>query len=237
MDRSLFLKLKAALSEVAEEEKKNALKNEGTIFSKSGFKMNTKSGLSYLDNLYKLEDIFKNNGNKEALQDVEKEIQSIDMQLRNKQLKGDIKVSSKVSLKQKNKKETDLITNKSLAYENLEEDIEKHDTLNPALFDENDELKPDIKEAIIKIVNQFIEDLSADGVKFSLKDIILVGSNVSYNYTKDSDLDIHIIADSESLDCNPEVYTLLYGAYRSLFNKNYDITIKGIPVEIYVEIY
>ena len=118
----------------------------------------------------------------------------------------------------------------------LEEDIEKHDTLNPLLFDENDELRDDVKEAIIKIVNQFIEDLSADGVKFSLKDIILVGSNVSYNYTKDSDLDIHIVADSESLDCNPEVYTLLYGAYRSLFNKNYDITIKGIPVEIYVEL-
>lgn len=116
------------------------------------------------------------------------------------------------------------------------ENIEKHDTLNPLLFDENDELKPDIKEAIIKIVNQFIEDLAADGVKFSLRDIILVGSNVSYNYTKDSDLDIHIVADSESLDCNPEVYTLLYGAYRSLFNKNYDITIKGIPVEIYVEL-
>ena len=120
--------------------------------------------------------------------------------------------------------------------EDLNEDIEKHEVLNPLLFDENGELKPDIKEAIIKIVNQFIEDLSADGVKFSLKDIILVGSNVSYNYTKDSDLDIHIIADSESLDCNPEIYTLLYGAYRSLFNKNYDITIKGIPVEIYVEL-
>lgn len=121
-------------------------------------------------------------------------------------------------------------------YEGLEEDIEKHDTLNPLLFDENDELKPDIKEAIIKIVNQFIEDLSAGGVKFSLKDIILVGSNVSYNYTKDSDLDIHIIVDSESIDCNPEVYILLYGAYRSLFNKNYEINIKGIPVEIYVEL-
>ena len=118
----------------------------------------------------------------------------------------------------------------------LEEDIEKHDTLNPLLFDKNDELRDDVKEAIIKIVNQFIEDLSADGVKFSLKDIILVGSNVSYNYTKDSDLDIHIVADSESLDCNPEIYTLIYGAYRSLFNKNYDITIKGIPVEIYVEL-
>lgn len=120
---------------------------------------------------------------------------------------------------------------------NMNEDIEKHDTLNPLLFDENDELKPEIKEAIEKIVNQFVEDLKTDGVKIEVKDIILVGSNVSYNYTKDSDLDIHIIVDKDTLDCDPELYTLLYGAYRSLFNKNYDITIKGIPVEIYVELY
>ena len=119
----------------------------------------------------------------------------------------------------------------------LEEDIEKHDTLNPLLFDEDDELKPEIKEAIEKIVNQFVEDLKADGVKIEVKDIILVGSNVSYNYTKDSALDIHIIVDKDKLDCDPEIYTLLYGAYRSLFNKNYDITIKGIPIEIYVELY
>ena len=105
------------------------------------------------------------------------------------------------------------------------------------LFDEDDELKSEIKEAIEKIVNQFVEDLKTDGVKIEVKDVILVGSNVSYNYTKDSDLDIHIIVDKDKLDCDPQLYTLLYGAYRSLFNKNYDITIKGIPVEIYVELY
>ena len=120
--------------------------------------------------------------------------------------------------------------------ESLEEDIEKHEDLNPLLF-EGDSLKPEIKEAIEKIVNQFVEDLKTDGVKIDVKDIILVGSNVSYNYTKDSDLDIHIIVDKDKLDCDPQLYTLLYGAYRSLFNKNYDITIKGIPVEIYVELY
>lgn len=120
--------------------------------------------------------------------------------------------------------------------ESLEEDIEKHEDLNPLLF-EGDALKPEIKEAIEKIVNQFVEDLKTDGVKIDVKDIILVGSNVSYNYTKDSDLDIHIIVDKNKLDCDPQLYTLLYGAYRSLFNKNYDITIKGIPVEIYVELY
>lgn len=120
--------------------------------------------------------------------------------------------------------------------ESLEEDIEKHEDLNPLLF-EGDDLKPEIKEAVEKIVNQFVEDLKADGVKIEVKDVILVGSNVSYNYTKDSDLDIHIIVDKDKLDCDPQLYTLLYGAYRSLFNKNYDITIKGIPVEIYVELY
>lgn len=119
---------------------------------------------------------------------------------------------------------------------NINEDIEKHEELNPLLF-ENNELKPEIKKAIEKIVNQFVEDLKTDGVKIEVKDVILVGSNVSYNYTKDSDLDIHIIVDKDTLDCDPELYTLLYGAYRSLFNKNYDITIKGIPVEIYVELY
>ena len=119
--------------------------------------------------------------------------------------------------------------------EDLDEDIEKHDTLNPLLFD-GDELKPDVKEAIEKIADRFIDDLLEEGIKFKLKDIVLVGSNVSYNYTKDSDLDIHLIADSSELDCPDDLYPLLYSAYRSIFNKTYDITIKGIPVELYIEI-
>lgn len=117
---------------------------------------------------------------------------------------------------------------------NLNEDIEKHDELNPLLF-ENDELKPDVKEAIEKIAEQFISGLKADKIKFYLEDIVLVGSNVSYNYTKDSDLDIHLIANSAELKCPDNLYPLLYSAYRSIFNSNYDLTIKGIPAEIYVE--
>lgn len=116
----------------------------------------------------------------------------------------------------------------------LTEDIEKHDDLNPLLF-ENDELKPDVKEAIEKIAEQFIDGLKEDKIKFYLNDIVLVGSNVSYNYTKDSDLDIHLIANSDELKCPDDLYPLLYSAYRSIFNNNYDLTIKGIPAEIYVE--
>lgn len=118
--------------------------------------------------------------------------------------------------------------------EALNEDIEKHEELNPLLF-ENDELKDDVKEAIEKIAKEFVKELKADKIKFYLEDIVLVGSNVSYNYTKDSDLDIHLIASSDELKCPDNLYPLLYSAYRSIFNKNYDLNIKGIPAEIYIE--
>lgn len=117
----------------------------------------------------------------------------------------------------------------------IDEDIEKHDTLNPTLFDGN-ALKPDVTEAINNIVNTFVDELKEDGVNIAVKDIVLVGSNVSYNYTKDSDVDVHIIADSTKLECPKELTDKLYGAYRSIFNKNYDINFFGIPVEIFVEL-
>lgn len=119
-------------------------------------------------------------------------------------------------------------------YDELEEDIEKHDTLNPKLFD-GEELKPEVRETVEKIADEFVKELANDGIKFDLKDIVLLGSNVSYNYNKDSDLDIHLIADSKNLHCPDELYPLLYSAYRSMFNHNYNITIHGIPAELYVE--
>ena len=120
--------------------------------------------------------------------------------------------------------------------ENLNEDIEKHDTLNPLLWNEDETLKEEVHNKIIEIANDFIDNLKQDGIKFDLKDIRIVGSNCSYNYTKDSDLDVHLIADSSSLNCPDELYPLLYSSYRSIFNKNLDIDFYGIPVEIYVEV-
>lgn len=117
----------------------------------------------------------------------------------------------------------------------LDEDIEKHDKLNPKLFNEDKKLKPEIVEKINDIVSVFLDSLKEDNIKLKVDDIILVGSNVSYNYTKDSDLDIHIIADTNNLECPDNLYPLLYGAYKSLFNKKMDISFYGIPVEVYVE--
>lgn len=118
--------------------------------------------------------------------------------------------------------------------EDLIENIEKHDQLNPKLF-ENDKLKPQVADKINEIVDVFVNTLKEDNIKITIDDIILVGSNVSYNYTNDSDLDIHILANTKNLTCPDNLYPLLYGAYRSIFNKKMEIEFYGIPVEIYVE--
>lgn len=113
----------------------------------------------------------------------------------------------------------------------LIEKLEIHDTLNPKLW-KNDKLKPEVTEAIIAIVSEFQDNLE---IPLEIVDIHIVGSNASYNWTDNSDLDIHIISNFEFLDCAKEVAQALYNSERSSFNKNYDITIKGINAEIYVE--
>lgn len=133
----------------------------------------------------------------------------------------------------------DIINKISLIINNdknsIKESIEKHEELNPKLWNKNDTLKTEVKEKIKEIVAEFLKSLQDDKIKFITDDIILVGSNCSYNYTKDSDLDIHIIANTKSLDCPENLYAALYSAYRSIFNSKLDIDFYGIPVELYVE--
>ena len=76
--------------------------------------------------------------------------------------------------------------------------MEIHSTLNQKLFS-GEKLKPEIKDRILKIVDAFVDDLT---IKPDVIDIQLVGSNVSYNYTPNSDLDVHIVTNFELLACD-----------------------------------
>ena len=121
------------------------------------------------------------------------------------------------------------------ALNDLEEAIEKHDELNPALF-ENSKLKPKVKDKINEIVEEFLKDFEEVDVELVVQDIILTGSNASYNYTKDSDLDIHIVADTSNIKDTIDLHKVIYDAYKSNFNKKFDIELNKVPVELYIEI-
>lgn len=115
----------------------------------------------------------------------------------------------------------------------LDEDIEKHDVLNSKIFNKENNLDENVKERILKIVKFFMQEAKEEGIVFSVKDILLLGSNCSYNYTKDSDLDVHIIVreDKENPNLQKELDLL-----RRIFNINYKISVKKIPIELYVEL-
>ena len=116
----------------------------------------------------------------------------------------------------------------------IDEEIKINDQLNPALWD-NNELKEDVKEKLLDIVDNFLDGLKEDKINIDVVDVRLLGSNANYNYTDKSDIDLHIVADFSSTPCEQNVMPQLYNAYRSLFSKAFDIKINGYDVELYVE--
>lgn len=115
----------------------------------------------------------------------------------------------------------------------LGESLEKHDTLNPKIWN-GYELNPNIAETINQIVNKYVQDSEVLNPEHII-DIELLGSNANYNYTEFSDLDIHIIVNMEDISADPTLVQIACNAEKALFNKSYDIKIKGIDVELYVE--
>lgn len=117
----------------------------------------------------------------------------------------------------------------------LEEYIKESESLlklNPLLF-EDEKLKSDVRDKVISIVSEFMKFSQSESV--DIIDIRLVGSNAAYNYTPTSDLDVHIVVDLSKVS-DPEIIGRLYfDSIKAQFKKSYDITIKGIEVEVYVE--
>jgi hypothetical protein len=128
-----------------------------------------------------------------------------------------------------------LVATKKLAEDiEVDEDIEKHEELNPKLF-EGSKLKTEVREKALEISEELIKTLEEADVPFKLKDLVLTGSNASYNYTKDSDADIHLVADMSGVEDPDNIYPALFNAYKSAFNNKYEIDFYGVPVEVYIE--
>lgn len=108
--------------------------------------------------------------------------------------------------------------------------FEQHDELNPLLW-ERQSLKRDVRQHLLKIAQDF---KSYIGIDFPLVDIVLTGSQAGYYYTKYSDLDLHIIVNYDDISCDRELDEL-FDTKRHLYNRDHNITIHNIPVELYVE--
>lgn len=113
----------------------------------------------------------------------------------------------------------------------LSDAIRFHDKLNPRLF-RGMHLDPIVKKQLLIIAKDFISEMGVTSMH--VKDITISGSNAAYTYTEHSDLDLHILVDMSKLS-NDEVYRELFSAKKTLYNESHDITIRNIPVELYVQ--
>ena len=110
--------------------------------------------------------------------------------------------------------------------------FEMQDTLQQKVWEGDTRVRPGVKGALMDIVDDFVENLELDA---EIKDIIITGSLANYNWSKFSDIDLHILVDFKEVNENEELVRRFFNAVRSNWNKLHDIKVKGHEVELYVQ--
>lgn len=110
--------------------------------------------------------------------------------------------------------------------------LQYHHTLNQKLFD-GDILREEVRHKLLEVAlawqkfSKIPEDL--------IHDVILTGGNANYNYTKYSDLDIHLIMDKYELFNNASYVDEFLADKKSMWASTRNIKIKGYTVEMYAQ--
>jgi len=111
------------------------------------------------------------------------------------------------------------------------------DSLNSEIWDDHDnieesKMKPEIREGLLDIANEFVEFLGFD---IFVQDVTMTGSLSNFNWSDYSDIDLHIIYDFKEAGEQEELFKDLFNLKKTVFNSQHDITVKGYEVELYVQ--
>jgi hypothetical protein len=106
--------------------------------------------------------------------------------------------------------------------------------LNREIWDVNDKLIPKIKTALLNVAKNFYDGVELEN-KPPIKNIVLTGSLANYNWSRFSDIDLHLLFDFSQYGEHRETFEQLFLLAKSNWNKKHDIRIKGFEVEIYAE--
>ena len=105
--------------------------------------------------------------------------------------------------------------------------------LNPELWIDG-KLCQKARVKLVKIALDFFDTLELpDTVK--LKDVILTGSLANYNWSKYSDVDLHLVLDFNQIEGDTKLIEDFFYFQKKAWNDTHDIKIHNYPVEIYVQ--
>lgn len=107
------------------------------------------------------------------------------------------------------------------------------DKLNPKIW-VNDLMDSRVRLKLLDIAQDFIEFLDVTWVK--PEDTIVVGSIANYNWSRYSDIDLHVVIDYSKVDERKKFVENYFQSKKKEWNDTHDkINIFGYPVELYVQ--
>lgn len=107
------------------------------------------------------------------------------------------------------------------------------DELNPKFW-VNNKLNSNVRLKLLDIADDFIDTLGMKNIKIT--DIVFTGSLANYNWSKYSDIDLHIILDYKSIYNDVEILSDYFNTKKNEWNEEHEnLKIYGFPVEVYVE--
>lgn len=112
-----------------------------------------------------------------------------------------------------------------------EETFEMQDELQPEIW-HNEAVWPEVRDRMLEIVEDFLDGLN---VPVRISDVRLTGSLANYNWSKYSDVDLHIVVDFDKIDEDTSLVKSFFDAARMRWNDLHDIKLYGFEVELYVE--
>jgi len=111
------------------------------------------------------------------------------------------------------------------------ESFNVHDELQPEIW-QDEGLNSETRDRLLEIATNFLEGLD---IPVSMTDLKFTGSLANYNWSKYSDVDLHIVVDFSKVNENIELVKAFFDEARMRWNDKHRIMIYGFEVEIYIE--
>lgn len=107
-----------------------------------------------------------------------------------------------------------------------------NDTLNPNIWNPDNSLKQDVRDALLKIAQDFY---AGTELSTPIIDIYILGSVANYNWSSKSDIDVHVLVDFTKISTDPVLVKQLVDNIKSNWNNKHDVRVKGHKVELYIQ--
>jgi len=110
--------------------------------------------------------------------------------------------------------------------------FEVKEDLERLIWNSKDHLKPLFRQYMMKIALDFVDSLD---IPVKVKDIKLTGSIANYNWSKYSDIDLHIVVDFDDYGEDEDIVRGFFDGKRIAWNNSHNIKLSGYDVELYIE--